>query len=179
MTMTFDRQPTLKGALLELRPLRAGDFEALHAVASDPLIWEQHPQPDRWKTEVFRELFRGAMESGGALLATDAQDGRVLGTSRYHGWDPERREVEIGWSFLARACWGGAYNGEMKRLMLEHAFRHVDRVIFVIGERNLRSRRAVEKLGGALDADATLVGRGEGRVVYALTPAAYAGRGRA
>ncbi len=176
--MTFDLQPTLGGERLALRPLRPEDFDALYAVASDPLIWEQHPQHDRWKPEVFRDFFRDAIASGGALLATDAKDGRVIGTSRYFGWDPARREVEIGWTFLSRACWGGAYNGEMKRLMLEHAFRFADSVIFVIGERNLRSRRAVEKLGGVLDPDSALQGRGEARVVYRLTPAAYAKRTR-
>jgi RimJ/RimL family protein N-acetyltransferase len=146
--MPFDLQPTLKGELLELRPLRPEDFDDLYAAASDPLIWEQHPARDRCQEEVFRVFFREALESGGALLAVDARYGRVIGSSRYHGYDGEKSEVEIGWTFLARSHWGGAYNGEMKRLMLRHAFRFVDRVIFVVGAQNLRSQRAVEKIGG-------------------------------
>jgi RimJ/RimL family protein N-acetyltransferase len=146
--MPFDLQPTLKGELLELRPLRPEDFDALFAVASDPLIWEQHPARDRYQEEVFRAFFREALESGGALLALGARDGRVIGSSRFHGYDAEKSEVEIGWTFLARSHWGGVYNGEMKRLMLRHAFRFVNHVIFVIGAQNLRSQRAVEKIGG-------------------------------
>src|SRR5918912_152652 len=146
--MTFDLQPTLRGELLELRPLRAEDYQDLYAVARDPLIWEQHPASDRYKEEVFKEFFREALESGGALIAIDAQDGRVIGSSRFHAYDEERSEIEIGWTFLARSHWGGRYNLEMKRLMLGHAFRFAESVIFVVGAQNLRSQRAVEKIGG-------------------------------
>jgi RimJ/RimL family protein N-acetyltransferase len=146
--MPFDLQPTLTVELLELRPLRPEDFADLYAVASDPLLWEQHPARDRYQEAVFREFFREALASGGALLALDRRDSRVIGSSRYHGYDAEKSEVEIGWSFLARSHWGGAYNGEMKRLMLRHAFRFFSRVLFVIGPQNVRSQRAVEKIGG-------------------------------
>ncbi len=144
----MDRQPTLAGERVRLRPLRHGDYDALYAVACDPAIWAQHPARDRHRPEVFRPFFLEAMDSGGALLACDARSGEVIGSSRYHGHDPVRREVEIGWSFLARRCWGGATNGEMKRLMLAHAFRYVDSVVFFVGPDNLRSQRAVEKIGG-------------------------------
>jgi N-acetyltransferase len=146
--MPFELQPHLQGELLELRPLREDDFAALFAVASDPLIWEQHPNSDRYQEEVFRAFFRDAMQSGGALLALDRNDGRVIGSSRYFGYDEANSEVEIGWSFLARSHWGGVYNGEMKRLMLAHAFRFVDSVVFLVGPMNYRSQRAVEKIGG-------------------------------
>src|SRR5439155_15845475 len=116
--MPFDLQPTLQGELLELRPLRPEDFPALYAVASDPLIWEQHPCKDRYKAEVFEVFFRDALASGGALLATDSKDDRVIGSSRFYGYNEERTEIEIGWTFLARSHWGGRYNREMKRLML-------------------------------------------------------------
>lgn len=145
--MGFEFQPSLKGNLIELRPMRAEDFETLYAVAADPLIWEQHPDSGRYKREVFEEYFRSGMESGGAFVALDAKDGSVIGSSRYHGYDAQNSEVEIGWTFLARRYWGGDYNGEMKRLMIEHAFRFVDRVMFVVGVRNLRSQKAIEKFG--------------------------------
>ena len=146
--MTFDLQPTLTSELLELRPLRADDFEHLYAVASDPLIWEQHPNSDRYKRDVFQKFFDEALESRGALIALDRNTNQVIGSSRFHDYDLQRSEVEIGWTFLARSHWGGVYNGEMKRLMLAHAFKFVDNVIFVIGANNLRSQRAVEKIGG-------------------------------
>src|SRR5512134_518000 len=110
----FELQPTLKGDLLELRPLRPEDYAALFAVASAPLIWELHPEQDRWREERFRVFFDEGLASGGALLALDRTHGQVIGSSRFHGHDPARREIEVGWTFLARAYWGGRYNGEMK-----------------------------------------------------------------
>jgi len=145
--VTLDLQPTLQGTLVSLRPLQTADFAALFAVAADPLIWEQHPAPDRYQPAVFRAFFEDALKSGGALIAHDVASGDVIGSSRYHAYDPERREVEVGWTFLARRCWGGVYNTELKFLMLQHAFRSVDRVIFLVGLENWRSQRALEKIG--------------------------------
>jgi RimJ/RimL family protein N-acetyltransferase len=147
----FDLQPVLQGTLLSLRPLRADDFDELFAVASDPLIWEQHPARERYKEDVFREFFREGLESGGALLALDLKDGRMIGSSRFHGYDEQASEIEIGWTFLARSYWGGVYNPEMKRLMLEHAFKFVKNVVFLVGPQNFRSQKAVEKIGGVRD----------------------------
>ncbi|HEY3884415.1 MAG TPA: GNAT family N-acetyltransferase [Vicinamibacterales bacterium] len=145
--MPFEPQPHLTGELLELRPLRPDDFDALYAVAADPLVWEQHPAHDRWQEPVFREFFQRGIDSGGAFAVINRADGRIVGSSRYFAYFEERRDVEIGWTFLARSHWGGRYNGEMKRLMLDHAFRFVDRVYFIVGPGNRRSQRAVEKLG--------------------------------
>jgi len=145
--MPFDLQPTLKGALVELRPLRPDDADALYAVASDPHIWEQHPAP-RSQPEVFSVFFRESLASRGALTVLDCQDGRVIGSSRFHGYNELASEVEIGWTFLARSHWGGKYNREMKQLMLRHAFQFVGRVVFLIAPGNLRSQKAIEKLGG-------------------------------
>ncbi len=144
----FDLQPNLKGALVELRPLRPDDADDLYAVASDPLIWEQHPARDRYKPGVFGAFFREALASRGALSALDRKNGRIIGSSRFHACNDEASEVEIGWTFLARSHWGGAYNREMKQLMLRHAFRFVKRVVFLIGPQNLRSQKAIGKLGG-------------------------------
>jgi RimJ/RimL family protein N-acetyltransferase len=146
--MSFDLQPILRGELLGLRPLQPLDFHDLYAVASDPLIWEQHPIKDRYKEKVFKGFFREALESGGALIATDAKNGEIIGSSRFHGYDKQKSEIEIGWTFLARSRWGGICNREMKQLMLRHAFKFVNSVIFLIGPQNLRSQRAMEKIGG-------------------------------
>ena len=169
----FDRQPTLVGQLLELRPLRPGDSAALFAIASDPLVWEQHPESDRYKEDVFRQFFADALNSGGALVAIDRSTGQIIGSSRFHGFDAIESVVEIGWTFLGRPYWGGRYNGEMKRLMLEHAFKTVDQVLFIIGPENRRSRRAVEKIGASYLRVAPDT-KGRERVVYALTKAAFA-----
>jgi RimJ/RimL family protein N-acetyltransferase len=170
--MPFELQPTLKSEILELRPLRADDWEALYAVASDPLIWEQHPNSDRYKPDVFRKFFDDALESGGALIAIDRALDRVIGSSRYHCYDLERSEIEIGWTFLARSHWGGVYNGEMKRLMLSHAFQFVDNVIFMVGSTNLRSQRAVEKIGG-VRVGAKSDPNGRENVIFRITKTAY------
>jgi RimJ/RimL family protein N-acetyltransferase len=164
----FDLQPILKGELVELRPLQSEDFDDLYVVASDPLIWEQHPAGDRYKEDVFRTFFREAMESGGALIAIDRSDGRVIGSSRFHGYDEQKSEIEIGWTFLARSHWGGVYNGEMKRLMIRHAFRFVNSVVFLVAEQNVRSRKAVEKIGGAL-VGARPDGDGRDSLLYRIT----------
>jgi len=175
--MPFDLQPVLKGDLLWLRPLRPEDFDALYAVASDPLIWEQHPHRDRYKEAVFKEFFREAMESGGALIAMDAKDGRVIGSSRYFGYDQEKSEIEIGWTFLARSHWGGVYNGEMKQLMLRHAFQFVNSVVFLIGPENFRSQKAVEKIGG-VRAGSRQDASGRESVVYRITAPSRVGSDR-
>ena len=166
--MPFDLQPVLEGGSLSLRPLRPKDFHALYAVASDPLIWEQHPVKDRYTEEVFKGFFQEAMESGGALIATDAKDGQVIGSSRFHGYDGEKSEIEIGWTFLARSHWGGVYNGEMKRLMLRHAFGFVKSVIFLVGPQNVRSQRALEKIGG-VRAGSRRDGAGQESLIYRIS----------
>ncbi|MBN8809571.1 MAG: GNAT family N-acetyltransferase [Sphingomonas sp.] len=167
----IDRQPHLIGERVELRPARAADFAALFAVAADPLIWEVHPAHDRWQEASFRQFFDAGIASGGMLIAIDRASGAVIGSSRYDLDRAEPNEVEIGWTFLARSHWGGQYNGEMKALMLAHAFRFVDRAIFVIGESNGRSRAAIERVGGRLldrRHDATMAGRPAPHVVYAI-----------
>jgi RimJ/RimL family protein N-acetyltransferase len=146
----MELQPHLVGDVLELRPLRPEDWEALFAVASDPMIWEQHPAWNRYQEEVFKKFFREALECGGAFVAVDRKTQKIIGSSRYFGYQPEKSEIEIGWTFLARSHWGGEYNREMKRLMLNHAFQFLDSVIFKVGAANLRSRRAMEKIGGVL-----------------------------
>ncbi|MGZ6288487.1 MAG: GNAT family N-acetyltransferase [Bdellovibrionota bacterium] len=143
----FELQPSLIGALVSLRPLGPSDFEALFAVSSDPLLWELHPERLRYQRPVFEKFFAAAIQSKGALLALDSKTGAVIGSSRFSGFSTEKNRVEIGYTFLSRLCWGKGHNAEMKKLMLDHAFKFVDEVRFYVGENNLRSRRAMEKIG--------------------------------
>jgi N-acetyltransferase len=145
--MSFDLQPRLKGELIELRPLTPDDWDDLFAVASDPFIWEQHPESDRYKEDVFKIFFAEALESGGAFVVIDKQTQQIIGSTRYYGYNPENSQVEIGWTFLARKYWGGRYNAEMKQLLLAHAFKFVESVIFFVGQNNIRSQKAMEKIG--------------------------------
>ncbi len=148
--VAFDLQPTLESELLRVRPLVAADFDALYAVAADPLVWEQHPARDRWKREVFGELFERLLSSGGGLVILERASDAVIGSSSYYEYRPENRDIVVGYTFLARRCWGGRYNRELKALMLAHAFRFVDRVWFHVGVNNTRSQRAMESVGARL-----------------------------
>lgn len=147
----LDRQPVLTDHQLQLRPLHPDHWQALFAVASDPLIWEQHPAHDRWQEPVFRAFFDDALANRGALVAIDRASGAVIGSSRFQGLDEAGGgSVEIGWTFLARSHWGRGFNRSMKRLMLVHALASVAEVRFLVGEANTRSRRALEKIGAKL-----------------------------
>jgi N-acetyltransferase len=170
--VTFDYQPVLKGDLVELRPLRAEDVADLYVVASDPLIWEQHPVRNRHEEAIFQRFFQEALASGGTLIAIDLKTRRVIGSSRFHAFDQEQSQVEIGWTFLARSHWGGAYNSDMKRLMLQHAFRFVSNVVFLVGVENTRSQRAVEKIG-AVRVGRQLDSSGRDSYLYKITAAAF------
>jgi len=144
----FDFQPTLVGPRITVRPILATDWEGMFAAARDREIWAQHPERDRYQETVFRGYFDDAIACGKAFAFVEHKSGEIIGSSRYNDYDPAASEIEIGWTFLARAYWGGSYNAEIKELMLDHAFKYVDTVLFWVGAANLRSRRAMEKIGG-------------------------------
>jgi RimJ/RimL family protein N-acetyltransferase len=154
--VAFDLQPSIHNDLIRLEPLRAQDFEALYAVASDPLIWEQHPAKERYRREVFAGYFESGLSSGGALRVIDSGNGELIGSSRFYDLDEAARKVSIGYTFLARRCWSRGFNRALKKLMLDHAFKYVDRAIFQVGRDNQRSRKAMEKLGGIYIGEETL-----------------------
>lgn len=151
-------QPQLTGQLIQTRPLQKQDFEDLFKVASDRLIWEVHPEPNRYKREVFQKFFDMGLNSQGCLIIEDRSSKVVLGCSRYYDYDQPKKEIRIGYTFLARKCWGGHYNKELKHLMLTYAFNFVDSVLFDVGKNNYRSRRALEKIGAQLIAETTKLG---------------------
>jgi len=159
--MPFDLQPRIENRWIKIEPLDRGDFEALYSVASDPLIWEQHPNKNRHEREVFATFFKGAIESGGAFRVIDNTTGILIGSSRYYDLDETARSVAVGYTFLSRNNWGSQSNRALKTLMLDHAFQFVDRVTFHVGAQNLRSRRAMEKLGGIYIGEAAVSYYGE------------------
>lgn len=174
----MDRQPVLEGERLLLRPLEPSDWDALYAIASDPQVWEQHPMHDRWREDVFRAFFDDALAKGGALAVIDKSSDAIIGSSRFQQYEPEDGgSVEIGWTFLAPRCWGKGINHEMKRLMLAHAFKFVERVDFRVGETNWRSRQALENIG-AERTRRTELSRYDGKrvihIVYEITRDSFA-----
>jgi len=170
----FDFQPVLTGPTLTLKGTTPDDWAPLYAAAADPLVWEVHPSADRWQEPVFRTFFEEGLASGGMLTVRDTDSGTVIGSSRYSTTFVEPGEVEIGWTFLARSHWGGPTNLELKHLMLTHAFGSFATVIFCVGEHNIRSRRAVEKIGGQLLARPAHEERPD-HVTYALRRADFRG----
>ena len=171
--MSFELQPQIQNQCIRLEPLDPDDFDALFAVASDPLIWEQHPNKNRYQRAVFEGFFKGALASGGAFCVLDARTGELIGSSRYYDLDDAESVVCIGYTFIARNRWGRQYNRALKSLMLDHAFRFVNRTRFHVGAENLRSRRAMEKLGGVLTGEVAMsYGAGEAtllNVIYEIT----------
>src|SRR5438046_9914745 len=130
--MVFELQPHLKGKLIELRPLAPDDWDELFAVASDSLIWEQHPERNRYKEDVFRIFFKNALESGGAFVIIDRKTQHIIGSTRFYGYDPEKSEIETGCTFLARKFWGGRYKAVLKRVLLNNDFQFVGSVEIVL-----------------------------------------------
>jgi RimJ/RimL family protein N-acetyltransferase len=154
-------QPTLENDFILLQPLQQNDFERLFAVASDPLIWEQHPNKDRYKREVFQTYFEGAMESKGALLLMDKLTGEVAGSSRFYDYNETENSLLIGYTFIARKYWGKAYNPAMKTLMINHAFQGVDKILFHIGANNTRSQIAIGRIGALKQKEISVAYHGE------------------
>lgn len=141
-------QPThLVNEEVQLEPLQPSHLDLLYAIASDPLIWEQHPNPDRYKKEIFEVYFKGAIDSKGAFLIKNAKSGEVIGCTRFYDYNAEDKSILIGYTFFARSYWGKGINHAVKRLMLHYAFNYVDKVIFHVGALNKRSQIAMERLG--------------------------------
>lgn len=144
-----------------LEPLQVAHFEELYAVASDPLIWEQHPNPNRYQKEVFKSFFEGAMASGGAFIIRNSDSGKAVGSSRFYDYSRINDEIKIGYTFFSRDCWGQGINKEAKTLMLNYAFIYVEKVIFHVGAQNIRSQLAMEKMGAQKMGEAIVAYYGE------------------
>lgn len=153
--MNVNLQPILESDLLIIRPLRASDFDNLYQVASDPLIWEQHQNKNRYTLNEFTKFFNEALTSKGALILIDKMTREVVGTSRFRIIDQVEEVIEIGWSFLAREFWGGKYNREMKKLMINHALKSFKIIVFYVSAHNFRSQCALQKLGAIEMFDST------------------------
>ena len=140
-------QATLENENVKLVPLNPNDLEELFSVASDPKIWEQHPNKDRYQREVFEKFFQGAIESKGAFKIMDKSSNEVAGSTRFYDYNPKENSIFIGYTFYATKFWGSKLNPQVKKLMLDYIFQFVDKVNFHVGKDNIRSQKAMEKLG--------------------------------
>jgi RimJ/RimL family protein N-acetyltransferase len=146
--MKFELQPNhLQNELITLVPLQENDFEALYQVANDELLWEQHPNKLRYQRAVFQNFFQGAIESKGAFFVRDTQTNEPIGSSRFYDYDEKTNSILIGYTFISRKYWGKGFNKALKKLMIDYAFQYVDIIYFHIGANNIRSQKAIEKIG--------------------------------
>lgn len=145
--MNFNLQQPLENDLAILSPLHPEDFEVLYKVASNPLVWQQHPNKDRWKQDVFETFFRGAIESKGAYKIVDKATGSIIGNTRFYDYNKEDDSIHIGYTFYNPEYWGKGYNPSVKKLMMEYIFHFVSKVYFHIGAINIRSQISIQRLG--------------------------------
>lgn len=168
--------PELQNDFVKLRPLEPEDFEVLYAVASDPAIWEQHPNKNRYERHVFQTFFEGAIQSKGAYIACDKASGNAIGSSRFYDYNADVKSIMIGYTFIAKNYWGKGYNRAMKSLMLEYAFTFAETVYFHVGANNVRSQKAMEKLGAQKIGETEVAYYGEPtrlNFVYAMYKSQY------
>ena len=147
--MNFTIQPTLENENLRLVPITESDFETLYEVASDPEVWSMHPNKERYKREVFQNFFNGAIDSRGAFLVIDKNSEEVLGSTRFYDYDENDDSILIGYTFYGTKSWGKNINASIKKMMLDYIFQFVNKVIFHVGKDNIRSVKAMNKLGAA------------------------------
>lgn len=143
------RPENLQDTIVKLVPLQESDFDDLFKVASDPLIWEQHPSNDRYKPEVFKLFFEEAIKGQAAFKIIDISTNKVIGSTRFYDFNPDKKSIAIGYTFLARECWGGKFNKAAKKLLIDYAFQFLDSVYFHIGATNIRSQKAIANIGAA------------------------------
>lgn len=162
MDTNVNLQPVLEHDQYLLLPLQADDFEALYIVASDPKVWEQHPNKDRWRREVFLNFFEGALKSEGAFKVIDKDQMEVIGCTRYYDLKPSEDSIHIGYTFYATNYWGSGANHAVKRMMIAYIFQFVSKIYFHIGAENLRSQISIERLGAIKVGEKDVAYYGEG-----------------
>ena len=147
-----------------IKKLKISDFNLLYDVGKNPSIWEQHPENDRWKLEKFKNYFNNGIQNEFGIYGIfDKKENRLIGSSRYYDYNKKKLAIKVGFTFLIPEYWGTSANYQIKVLMLTEAFKNLKKVYFDIGFNNLRSRKAIEKLGAVLYKDSK-----SGNVIYEL-----------
>ena len=158
MTGTWIKHPVvLEGTAVDLLPLERIHFAELWNAGSDRRLWEFTPS-DGSVRERFLELYAAALTARDdgreyPFVIRHRPTGRLIGSTRFLDIVPGDRKLEIGWSWLMIEYWGTGINAECKFLLLEYCFGtlHTLRVQLKTDETNLRSRRAIEKIGARFE----------------------------
>jgi RimJ/RimL family protein N-acetyltransferase len=148
----------LSGHFVYLEPVNESYREVLRGLARDERIWEFTKTlmiNDRYDAQ-FDEYFDVALglpESGGqafVIRTVDGKDGRIIGMTRLFNVEPKEKRLEIGHTWYVPDVWGKVYNKECKLLLLQYVFEMLgfNRVEFRVAHQNIRSQKAVEKIGG-------------------------------
>lgn len=164
---------------ITLLPLTADHIQEMRRLSGDSDIWtwytEDLTNPDAlgsWMTKRLEESQRGEKMSYAVLLN---ETGEIIGSSSYGHIDWTEKGIEIGWTWLGREFIGSGINKHMKYLMLSHAFdtMSIERLELRTDEENVRSRKAMEKIGAKHDGTlrnhrSTQGGRRRNTVVYSI-----------
>lgn len=147
----------LGGTTVQLLPLEESHFEELYQVASDPLLWTHIPT-DCSVREKFDRTVRLALQEREAgrqypFVIFHQPTQRLIGSTRFIDIEPRDRKLEIGFTFIMREYWGTNVNFECKLLLMTFAFETLGaiRVQLKTKDSNIRSRTAIEKIGGKFE----------------------------
>lgn len=162
-------QPTLVNELVQIVPLKESDFDELFFIASDELLWEQHPEKNRYKKEVFQDFFDAAIASESAFKIIDVKTGKTIGSTRFYDFNENEKSVAIGYTFIDRKYWATPYNRALKDLMINYAFQSIENIVFHVGDTNFRSQKAVEKLGAIRTETISNKETGKTNFIFTLT----------
>jgi RimJ/RimL family protein N-acetyltransferase len=155
---TWIKHPTvLSGQIVELVPLEIAHLEELYTLASDQRIWQFIPA-DCSKRERFDEAYAFALserETGThyPFVVLYRATGKLIGSTRLFDMVEKDRKLEIGWTWITAEHWGTAVNLECKLLLLTYCFEVLQarRVQIKTDENNIRSRKAIAKIGGQFE----------------------------
>jgi RimJ/RimL family protein N-acetyltransferase len=159
---SFDLQPTLETEEYIILPVSLHDFEQLYEVASDPEIWEQHPNKDRWKRDVFKVFFEGAIQSRGAFKIVDKVSQKIIGSTRIYDYNSNDCSILMGYTFYAKRYWGTGVNHKVKSFFFDYLFQYVNTVILHIGASNIRSQISIQRLSAEKIGEIEVAYYGEG-----------------
>jgi RimJ/RimL family protein N-acetyltransferase len=156
--MAWIKHPTvLQGEIVCLLPLEKEHFGYLFTAASDKGLWEFIPA-DCSKPNRFNEVYNLALterEKGNhyPFIIIYKPTKEIIGSTRLFEIFPNNRKLEIGWTWITANYWGTAVNLECKFLLLKFCFEElkVRRVQIKTDELNIRSRKAIEKIGGKFE----------------------------
>lgn len=170
MTTLFSFQPVISNQTLSIRPIAESDYDNLFACAADKKLWEGHPSKDRYKSAEFKKWFQKAIDSGATIVVIDKSTNKLIGSSRFYVEESALDDISIGFTFIARHYWGGQTNYQLKSLMLNYAFEHFSVVWFHVSPCNIRSQKAIEKIGGIFTQkmDSTISGTTEPWMFYKI-----------